>query len=227
MFERYTESARRVIFFARYEAAYSGASSIEPVHLLSGLMREDPSLFRSLMGEHTIVELRQALSIPLEPAEKEVMSVDLPLSRESKRALHLAMTVADHLNQRTIGSAHLLTSLLHITEPWVESLAKFGITAERAREIAAGASEQPDDSWLPPKTQAAIGMARAGSQHSTYRFENDEMVVETDRAFFGHHIMTTERIRMSDDRKKLIYRQRITGPGGKITHCEEEFDLPD
>ena len=41
MFERYTEKARRVIFFARYEASQFGAPAIEPEHLLLGLMRED------------------------------------------------------------------------------------------------------------------------------------------------------------------------------------------
>ena len=38
MFERYTERARRVIFFARYEASQLGSSSIETEHLLLGLI---------------------------------------------------------------------------------------------------------------------------------------------------------------------------------------------
>jgi hypothetical protein len=32
MFERYTEGARRVIFFARYEASQYGSPTIEPEH---------------------------------------------------------------------------------------------------------------------------------------------------------------------------------------------------
>ncbi len=44
MFERYTEKARRVIFFARYEASQFGAQAIEPEHILLGLMREDKVL---------------------------------------------------------------------------------------------------------------------------------------------------------------------------------------
>jgi ATP-dependent Clp protease ATP-binding subunit ClpC len=40
MFERYTEKARRVIFFARYEASQFGSPSIETEHLLLGLLRE-------------------------------------------------------------------------------------------------------------------------------------------------------------------------------------------
>jgi ATP-dependent Clp protease ATP-binding subunit ClpC len=44
MFERYTEKARRVIFFARYETSQFGAWSIEPEHLLLGLLRKESAL---------------------------------------------------------------------------------------------------------------------------------------------------------------------------------------
>jgi len=44
MFERYTERARRVIFFARYEASQYGSPYIETEHLLLGLLREDRAL---------------------------------------------------------------------------------------------------------------------------------------------------------------------------------------
>jgi len=41
MFERFTEQARRTIFFARYEASQFGSTQIESEHLLLGLIRED------------------------------------------------------------------------------------------------------------------------------------------------------------------------------------------
>jgi hypothetical protein len=41
MFERYTEKARRVVLFARYEASQYGSPYIETEHVLLGLMRED------------------------------------------------------------------------------------------------------------------------------------------------------------------------------------------
>ncbi len=44
MFEKYTEKARRVIFFARYEASQFGQPHIETEHLLLGLLREDKAL---------------------------------------------------------------------------------------------------------------------------------------------------------------------------------------
>src|SRR6266513_2107943 len=50
VFERYTEKARRVIFFARYEASQYGSPYIETEHLLLGLMREDKALATSMLA---------------------------------------------------------------------------------------------------------------------------------------------------------------------------------
>jgi ATP-dependent Clp protease ATP-binding subunit ClpC len=44
MFERYTEKARRVIFFGGYEACQYGSPEIDTEHLLLGLLREAKAL---------------------------------------------------------------------------------------------------------------------------------------------------------------------------------------
>ena len=56
MFERYTEKARRVIFFARYEASQFGSPCIETEHLLLGLLREDKALAARFLRSSTSVE---------------------------------------------------------------------------------------------------------------------------------------------------------------------------
>jgi hypothetical protein len=48
MFERYTEAARRTLFFVRCEASQFGSTAIEPEHLLRGLLRE-PSGIASIL----------------------------------------------------------------------------------------------------------------------------------------------------------------------------------
>ena len=50
MFERYTEQARRALFFARYEAFQLGSPSIETEHVLLGLFREEHSLTSSVFA---------------------------------------------------------------------------------------------------------------------------------------------------------------------------------
>ncbi len=56
MFERYTEKARRTIFFARYEASQFGSPYIEIEFLLLGLLREDPTLWMRFLRSRTTAE---------------------------------------------------------------------------------------------------------------------------------------------------------------------------
>jgi ATP-dependent Clp protease ATP-binding subunit ClpC len=49
MFQRYTETARRVIFFARFEAGQFGIPSVETEHLLLGFLRENMALTNRLL----------------------------------------------------------------------------------------------------------------------------------------------------------------------------------
>ena len=51
MFERYTEHARRAIFWARHVASVIGSPFIESEHLLLGLLREDQVLRTRISAE--------------------------------------------------------------------------------------------------------------------------------------------------------------------------------
>ena len=58
MFERFTEKARRVIFFGRYEASQFGSPFIESEHLLLGLLREDQALATRFMSSSPVDGIR-------------------------------------------------------------------------------------------------------------------------------------------------------------------------
>src|SRR6476619_2973409 len=113
MFERYTEKARRVIFFARYEASQFGSPYIETEHLLLGLLREDKALTNRFLRSHASVEsIRKQIEGHTTIREKLSTSVDLPLSNECKRVLAYAAEEAERLSHRHIGTEHLLVGLL-------------------------------------------------------------------------------------------------------------------
>src|SRR2546421_5169754 len=114
MFERYTEKARRVIFFARYEASQFGAPAIEPEHLLLGLMREDKTLTGRFFprAQITIESIRREIESRTLLRERIPTSVELPLAPETKRVLHYSHEESDRLQHRHIGTEHLLLGLL-------------------------------------------------------------------------------------------------------------------
>ena len=87
MFERYTEKARRTIFFARDEASRFGCSCIETEHLVLGVFREHNALANQFLASEAI---RHSITQRRTPGLKVSTSVDLPLSHESKRALAYA-----------------------------------------------------------------------------------------------------------------------------------------
>ena len=113
MFERYTERARRVIFFARYEASQFGSTTIETEHLLLGLIREDKNLTNRFLRNHSSIEsIRKEIEGRTTIREKVSTSIDLPLSNECKRILAYAAEEAERLNHRHIGTEHLLLGIL-------------------------------------------------------------------------------------------------------------------
>src|SRR5512146_988145 len=113
MFERYTEQARRVIFFSRSEASQFGSPYIETAHLLLRLLREDKALTNRFLRQHSSVEsIRKQIEGHTTIREKVSTSVDLPLSNECKRVLAYAAEEAERLGHKHIGTEHLLLGLL-------------------------------------------------------------------------------------------------------------------
>src|SRR5262245_15725946 len=105
MFERYTEVARRVIFFARYEASIHGSRTIETEHVLLGLLREDKKLLQQLLQRPDAdEEMRARIKSRITTRERISTSADLPLSDESKRVLAYASEETERLHHRFIGT---------------------------------------------------------------------------------------------------------------------------
>ena len=105
MFERYSEKARRVIFFARYEGSQFGFPYIETEHLLLGLLREDKALTFGFLRSHASVEsIRKQIEGHITIREKLSTSVDLPLSNECTRVLAYAAEEAERLSHKHVGT---------------------------------------------------------------------------------------------------------------------------
>jgi ATP-dependent Clp protease ATP-binding subunit ClpC len=143
MFERYTEKARRVIFFARYEASQFGAPAIEPEHLLLGLMREDKTLTARFLAraQASLEAIRKEIEGRAPLREKISTSVELPLAPETKRVLQYAHEESDRLQHRHIGTEHLLLGLLREERSMAaEILYERGLRLAAVREEVARAT---------------------------------------------------------------------------------------
>ena len=86
MWQRFTERARKAVFYAQEEASKWGENFVSPEHLLLGLIREDDSMAGRILGQ---------LGAPLELVRKNVQErlqpgeggqdLDLQLTPAAKR----------------------------------------------------------------------------------------------------------------------------------------------
>src|SRR5437660_1400834 len=145
MFERYTEKARRSIFFARYEASQLGSPDINSEHLLLGLLRDDKAVIRQLLLKIDYESVRDDVAARVQgpSGPKLPLSVDLPLAEDAKLVLKFAMEEADRLNARHIGTEHLLLGMLRDADFLsAKVLARFGADFETLQKKTAEMRER-------------------------------------------------------------------------------------
>jgi ATP-dependent Clp protease ATP-binding subunit ClpC len=219
MFERYTENARRAIFFARYEASQFGASQIEAEHILLGIFREDKKLTaRVLEPARSVESIRRELESRTLERKRIPTGMDLPLSAEAKCALAFASNESALLGDRHIGTEHLLLGILR-TEGSIaaEVLYSHGLRLSDVRQsrlqradsdeitqrfsIDASQPADPDARWL--KTLSETGIDRG-------LFTQDELLAELAQVNamreFGAETEALLRILAA---KGLVYTERL------------------
>ncbi len=132
MFDRYTEDARRAIFFARYEVSNFGATEIDTSHILLGALRENSELFATFLIAGTSIESmrNQIVSTLPESQLKVSTSIDVPLSEGATEVLAHAARESKLLGDDKIRMIHLLLSLIQdpVTGPLLNAHA---ITRDR------------------------------------------------------------------------------------------------
>jgi ATP-dependent Clp protease ATP-binding subunit ClpC len=136
MFERFTEKARRVIFFAHYEASQFSSPYIETEHLLLGILHEDRQLTLRFLGASLPLEsIRREIEAHTTVREKTSTTADLPLSNESKRVLAYAAEEAEQLGHGHIGTKHFFLGLLREEKSFAaELLLARGVRLATVRE---------------------------------------------------------------------------------------------
>jgi len=148
MFERYTERARRVLFFARYEASQLGSRAIGTEHMLLGLLREGHGAAARICRDAGLDFGQTHLEIAhtFEDRPKLSTAVEIPFTPEGRGALERSTEEADRLKHRHIGTVHLLLGLLGEPGSAVSAiLGRVGLNLDRARHAASGLPDSGDE----------------------------------------------------------------------------------
>jgi excisionase family DNA binding protein len=135
MWQRFTQRARNVVFFAQEEATGMGHGFVGTEHLLLGLVRE---------RDHVAARLMTRMGVDLDAIRPEIerqaqrgtdpLGQELQLTPRSKRVIDLAYEEARELNNNYVGTEHLLLGLIGEGEGLAARVLRpFGVDVERAR----------------------------------------------------------------------------------------------
>ncbi|MGC4045464.1 MAG: ATP-dependent Clp protease ATP-binding subunit [Armatimonas sp.] len=135
MWQRFTERARRVVFFAQEEAGRLGENYVSTEHLLLGLVRENDSVAARILDSIGISLGRVRSEIERQVTKGEGrLGQDMQLTPRAKRVIDLAYDEARQLNNNYIGTEHLLLGLIREGEGLAgRVLSRLGVDLERTR----------------------------------------------------------------------------------------------
>ena len=135
MWQRFTERARRVVFFAQEEAGRLGENYVSTEHLLLGLVRENDRVAARILDRMGVSLGRIRSEIERQVARGDGrLGQDMQLTPRAKRVIDLAYDEARTLNNNYIGTEHLLLGLIREGEGLGgKVLQKLGVDIERTR----------------------------------------------------------------------------------------------
>src|SRR5258706_14604649 len=170
MFERYTDEAKRAIFFARNEAVVRKESAISVKGLLLGLAREDKSRAHEICSlKARDAELRSALGIAPLPQKIDRSLLEpktsIPLDGDAKKTLAYTAQEADLDREFWIDTDHLLRGLLRFPNDATAALSKAGLELESLQ-----AASIQNRKVLPSKPpQRGVGLRRFARRYRWHR----------------------------------------------------------
>jgi ATP-dependent Clp protease ATP-binding subunit ClpC len=147
MFERYTERARRAIYYAAIEASHRKADAISPAHILLGITWEEHSSTCAIAAiKDQFQEILPLLDMPLRPCSNLPYGVDskIPLDRDSKKVLAYAAREPSRYWRVPIGTDSLLLGMLSFPNIASKALGTFGLDLPKARtEVKLSRAKSP------------------------------------------------------------------------------------
>jgi ATP-dependent Clp protease ATP-binding subunit ClpC len=167
LFERFTDTARRVVVYAKEEALLLDHDHIGTEHILLGLLRDDTE---------TAVQILTALGAGLPAARAQAEEIagrgsqapigDIPFTARAKKVLELSLREALQLGHNYIGSEHILLGLIREGEGGgAEILKRLGVDTEKVRrDILTGLRVRQQPRPAPGVFSAGGGMSAIESR---------------------------------------------------------------
>jgi ATP-dependent Clp protease ATP-binding subunit ClpA len=175
---RFTERARKVVFYAQEESGRLGENYVSTEHLLLGLVRENDSVAARILDSIGVSLGRIRMEIERQVAHGDGrLGQDMQLTPRAKRVIDLAYEESRLLNNNYIGTEHLLLGLIREGEGVAgRVLAKLGVDLERTRRevlhLQEGGTERSSDHQRPA---TALDLRAAKIERNSVQKELNEL----------------------------------------------------
>ncbi|MBS1704104.1 MAG: hypothetical protein JST12_20750 [Armatimonadetes bacterium] len=144
MWQRFTEGARKSVFYAQEEAQAFGEGYVSTEHILLGLLRDRENLACQVLSrlQSNIDEVVDTVKKQL-PRGDARPNADMTLTPRAKRVIDLAYDEARILGNNYIGTEHLLLGLRREGDGLAgRSLAQCGVELEPLRQAVSEIQEE-------------------------------------------------------------------------------------
>jgi len=136
-FERFSESARKVLTRAQGAAQRLGHNYIDTEHLLLGLAQQESGVASKVLANLGIPanKVQPAVEFLIGKGQKSSTTEEVGLAPRAKKVIEFAIDEARRFNASYIGAEHILLGLLREKEGIAYNvLENLGVTLEKARE---------------------------------------------------------------------------------------------
>jgi ATP-dependent Clp protease ATP-binding subunit ClpC len=169
MWQRFTERARKVVFYAQEEAQKFGEGYVSTEHLLLGLVREADSVAARVLDKLGVSLNRVRAEVEKQlPRGDARPNQDMTLTPRAKRVIDLAYDEARNLNNNYIGTEHLLLGLIREGDGLAgRVLAKLGVELEKARREVMGLQDNDTQQKSTSSSSRPSSSSSSGGASST------------------------------------------------------------
>ena len=166
VFEHFTDNARRVLVLAQEEARDLDASSIDPVHLLLGMVREGESIAaKALSAVGADYYLAREIIEDDDAQESELRSASRAFSIATMRIIEKSVKISWDRADGGIDTEHLLVALLEEQDDAIEDvLAGLDVTPQEIEQCLDTLLAEQDsvaDPLLPRALALSLGSDRS------------------------------------------------------------------
>jgi hypothetical protein len=233
MWQRFTEKARKVVFYSQDEAQKMGEGHVCTEHLLLGLLRD---------GDGTALRVLKEMKIDLDNLQRDLHNQlprgdarpnqDMTLTPRAKRVIDLAYDEARQLNNNYIGTEHLLLGLIKEEKGLAgKVLIKSGVDLEVARKATAelqdpSRADTPETRVKPEPTkdwtyQMTIGRVREWARWGDQAGDED-LTLKHEIANLQSKLETA----LSDSKRNLLFALCLElNEGGSLEDSQNCKDL--